>query len=596
MPYSIPRYTEISHFRAPYKDSLMPTHSHYQDSMLGFGRMPGGGLTDKMPSSESKKESKSKSSSAGSAYSKASNRDAFAKLQTVEAPRTAGSAKGPKGLKAYGPSLAETIATKLDDYALVVLLGPDDRLWPGMPQPTFSEAVSVMAAIAMDPTSEWRASVRKSMSKLVEKEQDPSKREKILKTFAQDIAKRINQMTGFAFNFKIDGTALDLRVSAQGAEKWVAKNRALAQKYQLLSMDPPFALAAATPASFKAPAPAPAAPASGLRQPAPAPSAPGSSAGTTSIVKFPSGSGLLFGMRGFGQAPAPRAPDVPRVPSAVISSGDPLVARAKRMPELFRTAKDAFLNSVICLNKEQMAMANIGYSALAFADKAMGKKYSALPSCVSAPAAIDLLNKNLKFAQGAFLGQSGLKKDIQVYLSQLNPNNIVETPRFSLTTRIAIEDGLVADAKLVAKKFAITAKIARPTGAPLTSSEEKAVEKQVVEESKKDVAKASDSLAKAQQENEDLKKLIEDLKAQVSTPVVSDASMVEMAPPMIAADAAAPVPAAPPVPAAEPTIVAVEPEEVVVVGEESAMSKYGPYVAGAALLGVFGYLYYKNRK
>ena len=649
MTYRVPRYTEISHFRAPYKDSLMPMHSPYQDSMLGFGRVADSSSASKMQGAMTYADSSSgrEAEKTPSAPGK-SGGSMFGPISPMALPKTQPSKKGPPspGPKAIsvakGKSQALRWVDALAEMSKAVLLGPDSRLRAGMDQPTFSELVSVMAALAMDPASNWRDAIRKEMRSIAAPESDPSKREKILNAFAKDLSSAFNGVTGYAFAFKVSGTALDPNVSAQGAEKWVSKNYDLARRLLAGSMDPPFAMAAAV-VGPGGPAPAPSAPSYGYgtegKKSAPAPSAPGSGSPAVSMAM---NQVKLFGMRGLGQSPtdrtmaqlAPRAPGQPRPISLISgetkmaapapkapgqgsykvkspSSADPVVARAKRMPELFKSAEQAFVDSVVCLPQAVFAIGNLKATMLSmiegkFASPSMAKKYAASENCVGTLAAIGLLKNQLKFIPDFGPQSSTLKKDINFFLSKLVPVNVVRTPVFSLTTQISVEDGLLADAKVIAKQFTVSRKLSpRPIGVPLTSTEQKVVEQKAVEESKKEVSKASDSLAKAQQENEDLKKLIEDLKSQISVsaptaasapmpPVVYDQMMMAEGVPPAAVPPAA-VPPAAEAPAEEISKV-VQVEEEQKEKEESAAAKYGPYVAGAALLGVFGYMVYKNRK
>lgn len=201
MPYPpVPMYTEISHFRAPYKDSLM-----------GLGALLG-----KIPvatkASAPSKASASRSPRVEAAASIVASKRPIAS-NVVEKPQKASSSD----IENHATYLAGLLWVDVS-YAL---LGSDPRTWGYQTQPTFSKRVGTANALIADPNSGWRKAVRAYLLKLA-------------KTFVADDVKAVAMRTlkmlekstsGFAFVPKVTGTSLDPKVSAVGAAKYVADNR-----------------------------------------------------------------------------------------------------------------------------------------------------------------------------------------------------------------------------------------------------------------------------------------------------------------------------------------------------------------------------------
>lgn len=211
--YKVPSYTEISHFRAPYKDSMM-----------GFGALPGGKLAGALPGSSAPSSPTSKTSSSAP-------RGDAGPTKIGGAPRFGGSKDRtpPVGLQEKQQKATEK---DIEDQATYLagllwvdvnfaLLGPDQRTWGYQAQPAFAKRISTANALIADPNSAWRKAFREHLLKLLK----TFKEEGVQAIATRTLAKLEKSTSGVAFRPKVTGTALDPMVSAIGANRYVIEQR-----------------------------------------------------------------------------------------------------------------------------------------------------------------------------------------------------------------------------------------------------------------------------------------------------------------------------------------------------------------------------------
>jgi len=211
--YKVPSYTEISHFRAPYKDSMM-----------GFGALPGAKLAGALPGSSAPSSPTSKTSSSAP-------RGDAGPTKIGGAPRFGGSKDRtpPVGLQEKQQKATEK---DIEDQATYLagllwvdvnfaLLGPDQRTWGYQAQPAFAKRISTANALIADPNSAWRKAFREHLLKLLK----TFKEEGVQAIATRTLAKLEKSTSGVAFRPKVTGTALDPMVSAVGANRYVTEQR-----------------------------------------------------------------------------------------------------------------------------------------------------------------------------------------------------------------------------------------------------------------------------------------------------------------------------------------------------------------------------------
>lgn len=213
--YKVPSYTEISHFRAPYKDSMM-----------GFGAMGSGKMMGALKGQSA--AASSPSSQAAGAASRGSAGASKGALGPI-GKKVGGDRKAPAGTqekqqKATSKDI-EDQATYLSGLLWVdvnyALLGPDQRTWGYQAPPAFSKRVATANALIANPDSNWRKSFRTHLLKLLK-----TFREEDVAAIAKKTLEKLERSTsGFAFRPKITGTALDPAVSAIGASRYVSEQR-----------------------------------------------------------------------------------------------------------------------------------------------------------------------------------------------------------------------------------------------------------------------------------------------------------------------------------------------------------------------------------
>lgn len=214
--YKVPSYTEISHFRAPYKDSLM-----------GFGAGPAAGPGPSVSVA---------SLSAGGTKVVTGTTGISAK--GAPAPKLASGKATPATSKPKIPTIpisasevdkqAEYLRNDLTYLVNVAAYGPDPRLWQYKPQIAFSKRWALASAMLTDAGSQFRKDVRSAMTKLLRTYERSSVRAVIPAVFKRILADSM----GWTFQSVITGTALDPKAALAGSKSipkmWATESEAAA--------------------------------------------------------------------------------------------------------------------------------------------------------------------------------------------------------------------------------------------------------------------------------------------------------------------------------------------------------------------------------
>lgn len=221
MPYPpVPMYTEISHFRAPYKDSLM-----------GFGRSDAASSTS--VSRASVASDGRVTVTTGSAGVSAKGASPKIGVSTTKAPP----APPVVAQKPPIPSLeldrnAEYSLNNLVYLVNIAAYGPDPRLWQYKPKISFSQQWSIASAAMVDSKSQWRKDFRTSILNLMRSYEESS----VLKAGLIAFNRILKASYGWSLPSLIAGTALDPAAAVAGAtaasktipQVWATREEAIA--------------------------------------------------------------------------------------------------------------------------------------------------------------------------------------------------------------------------------------------------------------------------------------------------------------------------------------------------------------------------------